>query len=70
MDQQVRPVQLNADLAAGLNAAAGSLGLNIIRQYRDEQGGLIAVSETVYPDDRFTLVMQMKREKRASSQEG
>jgi hypothetical protein len=22
------------------------------------------VSETVYPDDRFTLVMQMKREKR------
>jgi hypothetical protein len=40
------------------------LGLNIIRQYRDEQGGLIAVSETVYPDDRFTLVMQMKREKR------
>lgn len=64
VDQQVRPVQLNAELATRLNAAAGSLGLNIIRQYRDEQGGLIAVSETVYPDDRFTLVMQMKREKR------
>jgi DNA-binding GntR family transcriptional regulator len=64
VDQQVRPVQLNNDLAHRLNAAAGSLGLNIIRQYRDDQGGLIAVSETVYPDDRFTLVMQMKRERR------
>jgi hypothetical protein len=42
------------------------MGLNIIRQNRDDQGALIAVSETVYPDDRFTLVMQMKRERRAS----
>jgi len=64
VDQQVRPVQLGAELATRLNAAAGSLGLNIIRQYRDDQGGVIAVSETVYPDDRFTLVMQMKRERR------
>lgn len=64
VDQQVRPVQLSVELAHRLNAGPGSLGLNIIRQYRDDQGGLIAVSETVYPDDRFTLVMQMKRERR------
>jgi len=63
VDQEVRPVQLSADLASCLKAQAGALGLNIIRQYRDEVGALIAVSETVYPSDRFTLVMQMKRDK-------
>ena len=64
VDQQVRPVQLSAELAASLKAQGGALGLNIIRQYRDEAGGVIAVSETVYPADRFTLTMQMKRDKR------
>jgi len=44
-------------------AQSGALGLAIIRQYRDEPGGLIAVSESVYPTDRFTLTMQMKRDK-------
>lgn len=34
-----------------------------MRQYRDEQGKVIVVSETVDPDDRFTLVAQMKGEK-------
>jgi len=63
VDQQVRPVQLCAELAGSLKAQAGSLGLNIIRQYRDQDGALIAVSETVYPSDRFTLVMQMTRDK-------
>ena len=46
---------------AQCNAADGAC--NIIRQYRDEAGGVIAVSETVYPADRFTLTMQMKRDK-------
>lgn len=61
VDQEVRPVQLSAELCTRLKAPHGCLGLNIIRQYRDEAGGLIAVSETTYPEDRFTLVMQMKR---------
>ena len=46
-----------------LKAQSGALGLTIIRQYRDEAGLLIAVSESVYPADRFTLTMQMKRDK-------
>lgn len=46
-----------------LKTQSGALGLAIIRQYRDEPGGLIAVSESVYPTDRFTLTMQMKRDK-------
>lgn len=64
VDQEVRPVQLSAEMAASLNAKPGSLALNIIRQYRDGQGGLIAVSENFYPADRFTLTMQMKRDGR------
>lgn len=62
MIEDVRPVQLSVEMAASLNAKPGSLALNIIRQYRDGQGGLIAVSENFYPADRFTLTMQMKRD--------
>jgi len=39
--------------------------LKILRHYRDDDGGLMAVSETVHPDDRFTLVTQMRRDKAA-----
>lgn len=63
VDQQVRAVLLSAEIAKSLNAEAGSAGLNIIRQYRDEEGALMLVSETTHPEDRFTLVTQMKREK-------
>ncbi len=63
VDQQVRPVQLSTELATSLKAQTGALGLAIIRQYRDEHGALIAVAESVYPADRFTLTMQMKRDK-------
>lgn len=64
VDQQVRPVQLSAELAVRLKAQNGALGLTIVRQYRDDDGALIAVAESVYPADRFTLTMQMKRDKR------
>lgn len=63
VDQQVRAVLLTADIAKSLNAEAGSPGLNIIRQYRDEDGGLMVVSETTHPEDRFTLVTRLRREK-------
>ena len=36
--------------------------MNIIRHYREENGDLMAVSETVHPDDRCTLVTQMRRD--------
>ncbi|EPJ80076.1 MULTISPECIES: GntR family transcriptional regulator [Pseudomonas] len=63
VDQQVRAVLLTADIAKSLNAEAGSPGLNIIRQYRDEEGAVMVVSETTHPEDRFTLVTQMRRER-------
>ncbi|MGV6393334.1 GntR family transcriptional regulator [Pseudomonas caspiana] len=63
VDQQVRAVLLTPEISKSLSAEAGSPGLNIIRQYRDEHGELMVVSETTHPQDRFTLVSQMKREK-------
>ncbi|WP_028694709.1 GntR family transcriptional regulator [Pseudomonas cremoricolorata] len=66
VDQQVRAVLLSAELAQALAAEAGSPGLRIIRQYRDEIGELMAVSETVHPADRFTLTTQMRRDRSAS----
>ncbi|WP_349972710.1 GntR family transcriptional regulator [Pseudomonas caspiana] len=63
VDQQVRAVLLTPEIAKSLNAEPGAPGLKILRQYRDEEGQVMVVSETVHPDDRFTLVTQMKREK-------
>ena len=62
IDQQVRAVLLTAEMARELKAQAGSPGLKIIRHYREKNGDLMAVSETVHPDDRFTLVTQMRRD--------
>jgi DNA-binding GntR family transcriptional regulator len=63
VDQQVRAVLLSPEISKSLNAEAGSPGLNIVRQYRDEEGGLMVVSETTHPQDRFTLITQMRRDK-------
>ncbi|CDH79548.1 GntR family transcriptional regulator [Pseudomonas aeruginosa] len=63
IDQQVKAVLISPELAQKLVAEPGTPGLKIIRHYRDEQGKLVVASETVHPDDRFTLVMHMKREK-------
>jgi len=66
VDQQVRAVLLSAEMARVLKADAGAPGLKIIRHYREENGDLMAVSETVHPDDRFTLVTQMRRDRSPS----
>ncbi len=63
VDQQVRAVLLSAQIARELNAQEGAPGLNIQRHYRDDSGALMVVSETLHPDDRFTLTIQMRREK-------
>lgn len=63
VDQQVRAVLLSAEIAKSLNADLGSPGLNILRQYRDKDGAVMVVSETTHPQDRFTLVSQMRRDK-------
>lgn len=63
VDQQVRAVLLSVEIARSLNADLGSPGLNILRQYRDKDGAVMVVSETTHPQDRFTLVSQMRRDK-------
>lgn len=66
VDQQVRAVLLTAQMADVLNAEAGSPALRIMRHYREENGDLMVVSETIHPDDRFTLVTQMRRDRSPS----
>ncbi|MBV4492366.1 GntR family transcriptional regulator [Pseudomonas oryzicola] len=63
VEQQVRAVLLTAQVAQALKAEAGSAALKILRHYREENGDLMAVSETVLPDDRFTLISQMRRDR-------
>lgn len=63
VDQQVRAVLLSVEVARHLNAEPGSPGLKILRQYRDQDGNLMVASETIHPDDRFTLVTQLKRDR-------
>lgn len=63
VDQQVRAVLLSPAMARSLKAEVGTPGLKILRQYRDDEGEVMVVSETIHPDDRFTLVTQMKRER-------
>lgn len=63
VDQQVRAVLLSVEIAKSLNADVGSPGLNILRQYRDKDGAVMVVSETTHPQDRFTLVSQMRRDR-------
>ena len=65
IDQQVRAVALTAELAHALEAQVGSAGLQIIRHYREENGDLMAVAETIHPHDRFTLVTQLRRDRAA-----
>lgn len=67
VDQQVRAVLLSPELARSLNAEAGAPGLKILRQYRDDAGAVMVVSETIHPEDRFTLVTQMRRERAQSA---
>ena len=63
VDQHVRAVLLSAEVSKSLNADVGSPGLNILRQYRDREGAVMVVSETTHPQDRFTLVSQMRRDR-------
>ncbi|WP_296234478.1 GntR family transcriptional regulator [Pseudomonas sp. UBA4617] len=65
VEQQVRAVLLTAPIAHALKAEAGAAALNIIRHYREENGDLMAVAETVLPADRFTLISQMRRDRSA-----
>ena len=66
VDQQVRAVLLSDEMARLLEAEPGSPGLKILRHYRDSDGVLMTVFETVHPDDRFTLVTQMRRDRAAT----
>jgi DNA-binding GntR family transcriptional regulator len=54
-------------LAAELQAPAGSAALKILRRYIDTAGELLDVSVTLHPADRYTLSMQIDRERASVS---
>ncbi|WNN42736.1 MULTISPECIES: GntR family transcriptional regulator [Winslowiella] len=66
IEQRVQAVLLSETLAQQLNARAGTPALKITRFYRDESGENIVVSETIHPEDRFTLIMHVERDKHRS----
>ncbi|WP_437615712.1 GntR family transcriptional regulator [Erwinia sp. V71] len=63
IEQRVEAVLLTDVLAETLNSPAGEPALQITRVYRNQDAGMMAVSVTVHPRERFTLVMQMARDK-------
>jgi len=61
VDQSLHAVVLGGDDAANLDALAGSPALRIVRQYFDDQGRLLEVSDSLHPADRFVYHMQLTR---------
>ncbi|WP_232431569.1 hypothetical protein [Cupriavidus sp. UYPR2.512] len=48
-------------LLAGLGAEPGSAGLRLVRHYKDAQGRILEITDTIYPADRVTVAFQLKR---------
>ncbi|WP_431823384.1 GntR family transcriptional regulator [Burkholderia sp. F1] len=61
IQQDVRAVNLSADLAERLQVEAGSAALEIVRRYLDSTGTAFEVSVSVHPAERFSVSMRLKR---------
>jgi GntR family transcriptional regulator len=61
VDQSLHAVVLGGDDAANLDALAGSPALRIVRQYFDDQGRLLEVSDSLHTADRCVYHMQLTR---------
>ncbi|MBK5016707.1 GntR family transcriptional regulator [Pantoea sp. S62] len=62
VEQRIEAVLMTEQLAAELNSLAGEPALQIMRIYRDQDAKMMAMSVTVHPRERFTLVMQIARD--------
>ncbi|MCZ2495172.1 GntR family transcriptional regulator [Xylophilus sp. Kf1] len=60
--QDVQGSAVPPELAAALQAEAGSPALRIVRRYLDDAGRLIDLSVTLHPADRYTFSVQLTRE--------
>lgn len=59
--QEIDAVVMPAELAAELQAEAGSPALRIIRRYIDAAGEVFEISRSIHPGNRFKFSLEMNR---------
>lgn len=59
--QTVFGVLIDREMALRLNVEENSAGLRILRHYRDEQGQIVELTETLYPACRISVSTHLKR---------
>lgn len=59
--QTISVCALTDQAAAALDAEPGSPGLSVIRQFKDQAGRTIEISETTYPGDRISISSRLRR---------
>jgi len=60
--QEIRAIGVPEPLAKKLGAPAGSHALEIVRHYIDQQGVAFEVTVSVFPADRLTYTLQLRRQ--------
>lgn len=61
VEQTVSSGSVDARMAAALGAARGTPALRVLRHYRDAVRGLVIVTSTVYPENRYSLTSTLIR---------
>ncbi|BDB26785.1 GntR family transcriptional regulator [Cupriavidus sp. P-10] len=59
--QVIHGVLIDGDLAQELGTEARTAGLRLIRHYKDAQGKILEITDTIYPADRVTVAFQLRR---------
>ncbi|MNE86849.1 hypothetical protein D3C80_1839820 [compost metagenome] len=52
---------IDEGMARELGTEARSAGLRLIRHYKDAQGRILEITDTIYPAERVTVAFQLKR---------
>ena len=66
VEQEIRAVALDRDIAAALDAPVRSPGLWISRRYRNRLGQLVELANSTHAADRFSYSTVLRREWGAS----
>ncbi len=61
--QVISGTLLDERLAQALGSQAHSAGLRVVRHYKDLHGRILEITETIYPADRVTFSLQLRRNK-------
>ncbi|KWR90748.1 GntR family transcriptional regulator [Cupriavidus sp. IDO] len=64
--QTISGALVDEPMAKVLKADAGSAGLRLLRHYKDEKGRILEMTETLYPADRVSVSLHLKRGKGAA----